>query len=239
MPIAKLRCDAIISYEIINSDKKDKILLLHGWGANKELMQRAFKDHLNDFCQIYVDLPGFGGSSIDVALDSTKYALIILEFLQAKNLNPNIIIGHSFGGKIASLLKCDMLVLLASAGIKNKKSLKTRLKLRFFKILKRLHINKLFKNYFLSKDAIGLNEFMYDTFKNVIKENFEYIFKNIKTPTLIFWGDRDEATPLKNGLKINKLIKNSKFYPLKGDHFAFLHHSDFIANKIKENYKND
>ncbi|EKI5323702.1 alpha/beta hydrolase, partial [Campylobacter coli] len=52
-----------LSYEILNQDKKKSLLILHGWGANKELMKQAFSKNLNDFCQIYLDLPGFGNSS--------------------------------------------------------------------------------------------------------------------------------------------------------------------------------
>ncbi|EAL7184363.1 alpha/beta hydrolase, partial [Campylobacter coli] len=30
-----------LSYEILNQDKKKSLLILHGWGANKELMKQA------------------------------------------------------------------------------------------------------------------------------------------------------------------------------------------------------
>ncbi|EAJ5525008.1 alpha/beta hydrolase, partial [Campylobacter jejuni] len=52
--------------------------------------------------------------------------------------------------------------------------------------------------------------------------------------SLIFWGKSDEATPLYCGEKMHELLKNSTFYPLEGDHFFFLKHSAFIAQKIKE-----
>ncbi|EIQ2344847.1 alpha/beta hydrolase, partial [Campylobacter coli] len=39
-----------LSYEILNQDNKKSLLILHGWGANKELMKQAFSKNLNDFC---------------------------------------------------------------------------------------------------------------------------------------------------------------------------------------------
>lgn len=223
-----------LSYELINQDKKLKILILHGWGANKELMKQAFEKKLDSFCQIYLDLPGFGKSSIEEALNSYDYALIIKEFLIQKKLDIDIFLGHSFGGKLSTLLcqENQILILLSSAGIVPKKSLKTKTKIYIFKFFKSLGLNSFYK-FFASKDVAHMDSLMYETFKKVVDENYEAIFKNQKAKTLIFWGSDDKDTSLKSGELIHSLIKNSKFYPLDGDHFFFLQHSDFIAKKIK------
>ena len=52
-----------LSYEIIGQNGVKNILILHGWGANKELMKSAFSKYLNQFNCVYLDLPGFGLSS--------------------------------------------------------------------------------------------------------------------------------------------------------------------------------
>ena len=75
---------------------------------------------------------------------------------------------------------------------------------------------------------------MYETFKNVVDEDFESEFAKSKSRALCFWGIDDTATPLYTGEKIAGLIKDSKFYPLKGDHFFFLQHAQFIANEIEQ-----
>ena len=61
--------DFDISYEIINKDAKKDLIILHGWGANKELMKNSFGSGLKDYRHIYIDLPGFGKSSNDYILD--------------------------------------------------------------------------------------------------------------------------------------------------------------------------
>jgi pimeloyl-ACP methyl ester carboxylesterase len=75
---------------------------------------------------------------------------------------------------------------------------------------------------------------MYETFKNVVDEDFEGSFAKSQSKALCFWGKEDTATPLYTGEKIAELIENSAFYPLDGDHFFFLTHKDFIAQTITE-----
>ncbi|MDR0467496.1 MAG: alpha/beta hydrolase, partial [Campylobacteraceae bacterium] len=106
-----------ISYKLLNLLEQESILILHGWAANKELMENCFKDSFKKYCHIYVDLPGFGNSSIEKPLDSVEVKSIIEKFLDELGKKPKIIIGHSFGGKIATLLDPQVLVLLSSAGI--------------------------------------------------------------------------------------------------------------------------
>ncbi|MCX2683601.1 alpha/beta hydrolase [Campylobacter sp. MIT 21-1685] len=225
-----------LSYELQNTTKPE-ILLLHGWGANKELMKQAFEKVFNNFSQIYLDLPGFGNSSIEEPLTSDDYADIVYEFLQTKNFYPQIILGHSFGGKIAALLiqklrQTTKLVLLSNSGILAKKTLKVRLKITLFKIVKHFGLGKLYR-LFASEDAKNLNPLMYKTFKNVVDEDLSARFAKITNKTFIFWGMKDKATPLESGEKMHKLIVQSEFYPLEGDHFFFFKYSDFIASKLQ------
>ncbi len=222
-----------ISYELVNANKEKCIIFLHGWGANKLVMKNAFSSLFDDFKLVFIDLPGFGKSSIQKSLNSYEYALIVREFLQTLNLDIDCIVGHSFGGKIATLLKPNHLVLLSSAGILKQKSLKVRLKIKLFKVLKLFGFGKFYR-IFATKDVDGLSDVMYESLKKVVDEDFSKEFKTFKGEALIFWGKEDEATPLKSGETIHEFIKNSNFYPLDGDHFFFLKHSSFIAKTIKE-----
>ncbi|MDR2099299.1 MAG: alpha/beta hydrolase, partial [Campylobacteraceae bacterium] len=84
-----------VSYILLNQNQEKTILFLHGWGANKELMKNAFGNFFKDYCHIYVDFPGFGGSSINEAVNSYDTKEITEEFLRSINKTPQIIIGHS------------------------------------------------------------------------------------------------------------------------------------------------
>ncbi len=79
---------------------------------------------------------------------------------------------------------------------------------------------------------------MYETFKNVVDEDFEANFTDNKSKVaLCFWGKEDRATPLYTGEKIAHLLGDVPLYPLDGDHFFFLQHKDFIAQTITDHSK--
>lgn len=220
-----------ISYEILNLSSSPAIVFLHGWGANKEIMKKAFGKFLNDFKHVYIDMPGFGASNMHEDLYTKDYAEIMRLFLKEINITPALIVGHSFGGKVATLLKPANLALLSSAGIVTKKPFFVRFKIAIFKILKALGFGFLYK-IFATKDVKGMSKQMYETLKNVVNEDFTNKFKEYKGRALIFWGEDDSATPLKSGERIHGLISNSDFHPLKGDHFFFLLHARYISGVI-------
>jgi len=223
-----------LSYEIVNPNSDIGILVLHGWGSNKDIMRNCFKDSFRGYRQTYLDLPGFGKSDNgDLILTTQDYAYIVKIFLRAVGLSPTVIVGHSFGGKVAILLNPEILVLLSSAGIRVKKPLKVRVKIALFKLFKPIGISKL-RGLFIADDAKGMSHSMYETFKNVVDEDFEEIFARYNKRALLFWGKDDTATPPFTGEKIASLIKNSKLYILDGDHYFFIYHKDFIAKKIME-----
>lgn len=220
-----------ISYEIVNPANRDVALFLHGWGANKEIMKKAFSAYFKDFRHVYVDMPGFGASSMHGALATKDYAKIMKSFLNELGANPKIIFGHSFGGKVATLLNPEYLALLSSAGIVAKKPLWVRFKIALFKFLKLFGLGFLYK-FFATKDVKGMSKTMYETLKNVVDEDFSSKFADFGGKAFIFWGEEDKATPLKSGERVSRLIKNSEFHALKGDHFFFLLHARYIDGVV-------
>ena len=220
-----------ISYETVNPANKDVALFLHGWGANKEIMKKAFGAYFKYFRHVYVDMPGFGASSMHGALATKDYAKIIKSFLDELGASPKIIFGHSFGGKVATLLNPEYLALLSSAGIVAKKPLWVRFKIALFKFLKLFGLGFLYK-FFATKDVKGMSKTMYETLKNVVDEDFSSKFADFGGKAFIFWGEEDKATPLKSGERVSRLIKNSEFHALKGDHFFFLLHARYIDGVV-------
>ena len=226
-----------LSYEMVNPTAKESIVVLHGWGSNKEIMKQAFGKELKEYKHIYLDMPGFGASANEMILTTKDYGKIVELFLETLSVEPLVVMGHSFGGKVATLLNRPYLVLLSSAGVVTEKPWSVKLKIATFKFLKPLGMKRI-RELFVAPDAQGMSHEMYETFKNVVDEDFEAQFAKSKSETLCFWGIDDTATPLYTGEKISKLIENSKLYPLEGDHFFFLKHAKFIANKIEKRLKN-
>ena len=227
-----------LSYELVNPTQEKVLLVLHGWGSNKEIMKQAFAKTLPEYKHIYLDMPGFGKSNNDMILTTVDYGHIVQLFLDTLGVKVSIAMGHSFGGKVSTLLSTPCLVLLSSAGIVTVKPWSVKVKIATFKLLKPLGMKKI-RELFVAPDAQGMSHEMYETFKNVVDEDFEDAFSKSKSKALCFWGKEDTATPLYTGEKIAGLIKNSEFYPLDGDHFFFLKHKDFIAKTITEHCKDN
>ncbi len=239
-----------ISYSVFNPTYKGRantkvIVFLHGWGANKELMSDAFCKHNKQYKHIYIDLCGFGNSSNDYVIDSFFYAEVIGAFLSGILSEAEVLFGlagHSFGGKIATLVAQNYnaktkpkIILLSSAGIIELKSLKTKLKIGLSKIFGLVGLG-IVARLLRSKDANNLSENMYEILKLVIKEDFSDIFAKTKNDVLILWGKKDSATSIESGLKISKLITNSEFVSYDGGHFFFLdnNNKENINKKIEQ-----
>jgi len=224
-----------ISYEIVNPEAKVDLIVLHGWGSNKNLMKQIFAPYMKGFRHIYIDLPGFGNSTCCCAMKTTDVARMVELFMIHINASKDIIIGHSFGGKVALVLEPKVLVLIGSAGIYIPKSFKIQAKIALFKTLNVFGFTKL-RSLFVADDAKELNEYMYQTFKNVVNEDFSDDFAKYNGKALLCWGKEDTATPLSSGEKIHTLIKDSKLEVYDGDHYFFMKHGEDISQKIEATF---
>lgn len=223
-----------IAYDVVNPSATKTIVFLHGWGSNKEIMKQGFSNRLSAFKHIYIDMPGFGKSSNPIVLTTDDYAHIIKLFLEKMNhphMSELAIAGHSFGGKVATLLEPKYLILLSTAGIVESKPFKVRAKIKLAKIMNALGLGKITKA-FRSSDVNQMSQNMYETFKNVVNEDFTQHFINYKGKAFVFWGKEDQATSLKSGETIHGLIENSEMVSYNGDHYFFLQNSDDITKRL-------
>ncbi|MGD9555156.1 MAG: alpha/beta fold hydrolase [Arcobacteraceae bacterium] len=221
-----------IAYDIVNPTAEKTIVFLHGWGSNKEIMKQAFATTLKNFKHIYIDMPGFGKSPNNTVLTTQDYAHIVHSFLEKTTHHlPLTVAGHSFGGKVATLLNPQTLVLFSSAGIVEEKPLSVKLKIKLAKLLNFFGLGKITKA-FRSKDVNQMNQAMYETFKNVVNEDFTQVFESYKGKAFVFWGKEDCATSLSSGEKIHALIQNSEFVSYNGDHYFFIKNAHDITQRL-------
>ena len=98
--------------------------------------------------------------------------------------------------------------------------------------LKQEYYHQKLLKIFGSKDYQSLPKSMHKTFKNIVNENLIYYLKNIESEVLLLWGKLDTATPIKDGYKMNNLIKDSALiiFP-KGNHFSYLQYP-YLTNQI-------
>lgn len=233
--------------------KKNSIIILPGWGDTRNTFLFLI-ENLKEYFTVYcIDYPNFGKSSpLLEEWTIYDYASLIKNFIQENNLENSIVIAHSFGGRIISILegkenlKFKKIILIDVAGIR-RKSLKRYLKGKLYKLLKKITIflkrkdlEKKLENFFSSQDYKDLPIAMKKTFQNIIKEDLRKYYKRIESETLILWGEKDEDTPIKDAYTLRKIIKNSGLIVFKNaHHFSYLEKQKEVLCILLEYLKKD
>ncbi len=210
----------MFSYKKTGDGKE--IILLHGWGSTKETFDNICEHLKDEFTCYQIDLPGFGESKIDKPMSLDDYTNLLREFILDNNINKPIILGHSFGGRIAinyaSSYEVEKLILVDSAGIR-RFNLKVYLKIKFYKLMKKLKI----KNNLGSTDYKNSSSVLKGTMNKIVPIDLRNKMKMINCETLILWGSLDSTTPLKDGIEMNRLINNSLLIKIPdAHHFPYI-----------------
>ena len=220
------------------------VVLLHGWGQNIEMME-PIGNRIKDKRVTIIDFLGFGNS------DEPKEAMTVydytdlLEKLFVKlNISNPILIGHSFGGRIAIIYatrnKTKKIVLIDSAGIKPKRTIKYYLMVYTYKIVSKIFKLPIFNIYendikklFGSTDYKNVSGVMQKTLVNIVNEDLTHLLKKIECETLLLWGEKDDATPVGDAYLMNKLIPNTRLFIYKDrGHYMYLDEISDVSKKI-------
>lgn len=228
-----------VNYEI--SGEGDAVLLLHGWASSLR-PYRALMDQLSKkYRVIAVDFPGMGQSEEPKEpWDVDGFVDFVLAFLEQFEIRKLSLVGHSYGGRVIIKLAnrdlpfvIDKIVLIDSAGIKPPASKKKSLRQRVFKVgkwfLSLKPIAKLFPTAleklrvkFGSADYAAASPMMRQCLVKAVNEDLTHLLPGIKAPTLLVWGDRDTATPIRDAQLMEKTIPNAGLAVIPGTgHFSF------------------
>lgn len=221
------------------------VVLLHGWGANIQLFDGIFRQLSAAYRVIGMDLPGFGKSEEPkTALDLNGFCDFVLAFL--KTVCPEetevIFLGHSHGGRITLRLlsrgstgiQCPKAVLVDSAGIVPEKAPKQKRRIALYHFCKQVLVrtgaaarhpesmDRLQKK-FGSADYSAASPLMRESMVKNVNTDLKDEMPAITIPVLLIWGDRDTATPLKDGQEMEKRMPGAGLAVIKGaGHFTFL-----------------
>ena len=227
--------DLNINY--IQYGKGKDIVLLHGWGQNIEMM-KPIGDNFSDRFRITIlDLPGFGES--DEPKNTWKiddYELLLEEFIEKLKIKKPIMIGHSFGGRLAIRYSArntiEKLVLFGSPCIRVQEALP--LKVRLLKSLKKLpgmdSIGEYMKKYIGSRDYKAASPVMRQTLVEVVNEDLSKYAKEIEEPTLLIWGENDTEAPVAEAKELEKIMLDAALIILPGTHYAYLENLQQVIN---------
>lgn len=245
--------DILINNLKINYIKKEvgsktNIIFLHGWGANINVFMPVINEVSKKYNVYAIDLPGFGLSQEPPKEYMVEdYSKIIFEFIKKLKLENVILIGHSFGGRVIIKLvgslkyKPKKIILIDSAGIKPKRTLKYYIKVYSYKFVRNVlkiifgkekstKIIEKYRSKVGSEDYKNASNVMREVFKNTVNEDLRVYLPNIKVPTLLIWGENDTDTPLSDGRIMEKMISDSGLVILKdAGHYSYLdNYNQFI-----------
>lgn len=198
----------------------ETLLMIHGFGANRDNWLRFARHFTQRYHVIALDLPGFGESSKpDARYDVASQAARLNAFAKALQLDRLHLIGNSMGGHIAALHAARhpeqvlSLALLDNAGITSPR------KSEMFEMIERGQPNPLvvrqaedfdrlmsfvfvtppplpdsLKRHFAEQSMA--NQAHYDKIFAQLREHYvplEPELPKIQAPTLLLWGDRDRV----------------------------------------------
>lgn len=192
------------------------IIFLHGWGGDSNQFLTFTNLFLSNYTVYLIDLPAFGKSKIDTVLSLEDYSNIISDFVKGIGIDNPIIIGHSFGGRIAlKMLEMNMnykTILISTPGF-DLRSLKTKIK---------LILNKLFKIKFPSYDYKNANTIRRLIMNRCLQDTKKLDFSKINQNIIIIHGTKDKTVKPKVARMMKKRIKKSQVIWIKGEHFPYL-----------------
>jgi len=225
------------------------IVILHGWQSSKEKWNKVKEIIEEKGVKVIIpDLPGFKPETkLDYPWNLSDYLDWIENFIEEKKnlgdlIEPFFLLGHSFGGRVSIKLalnhpeKLRGLILVSSAGIRNKKMLASKLillnKLSFLPGY--LLLRKAFYKFVIRRtDYLRVEGVMKETFKKIIKEDLSVFLSKIKVKTLILWGKKDKVTPVSNAYLMKKKIEGSELKILENiGHTPYLEDPKTLANEI-------
>ena len=218
-----------LSINYIQYGEGNDIVLLHGWGQNIEMMRPIGDNFQNRFRITILDFPGFGESEEPKeAWTIDDYELMLEEFLKKVNVKKPIVIGHSFGGRVAIRYSArnpiSKLVLFGSPCIRIQEELSLGVKmLKKLKTLPGLNgLGEYMKKFIGSRDYKAASPIMRQTLVNVVNEDLSKFAREIEEPTLLIWGTNDTEAPLNEAKELEKIMLDAALITLPGTHYAYL-----------------
>ena len=198
-----------------------------------------------------LDLPGFGGSELPENVWGVgEYADFVGNFCKKLALQPDILVGHSFGGRVIirgmaeKVFTPRKIVLIASAGLAAERTLKAKLflvisrlgKIGLFLLPRAIQENLRRKWYGItgsSDYANAHNPILKGTFLKAIREDLASAARSVRVPALLVWGKQDMITPLSEGRRLHTLILGSRLEVIEdAGHFVHQEKAAEVAKLI-------
>lgn len=180
-----------------------RVLALHGWGRRGNDFARS----LADFDALAVDLPGFGATPPpSEVLGAEGYAALVTPVLALFD-EPPVILGHSFGGRIAVCLaaahpeRVGSLVLTGAPLLRFGPGRKPSLGYRVIRALNKARLvsddrMEQVRRTRGSSDYRAASGVMRDILVKVVNEDYGSQLRELRSRVVLLWGANDDEVPV-------------------------------------------
>lgn len=210
------------------------IVWLHGWGCDGSIFLPVAK-LLPSSRNVLTDMRGFGKSDLlpDDGWSVADYAEDLFRFFNEQGISRATLVAHSFGCRVATVFAAlhpesvERMLLFAPAGIR-RFSLKRQWRVMCYKLSRSKNKGHASADYLACP-----NRAMRRTFVKVVNEDLSRYAKRVVCPVLLVGARGDDAVPLWQVARLNKLMKRSVRVEIEGDHFALFRSPRAFAQTVE------
>jgi len=226
----------------VYGDGSPNVLALHGWGRRG----RDFSAVLEGFSGIAPDLPGFGATPAPTGvIGADAYADIVSGLLDSFD-GPPVLVGHSFGGRIAVCLAAkhpDRVGPLVLSGVPLVRLQTHRTPAIGYRLVRWLNRIGIVSDRRLehekrrrgSADYRSATGVMRDILVKVVNESYESQLSQISNPVRLIWGAEDTEVPVAVAEAAQPLIEEATLEVLPGvGHFVPVQAPDALRHAIED-----
>lgn len=219
-------------HETFGTGEDDTFVWLHGWGHTHNSLSRLAQLFSSQGKHYLFDLPGFGKSAkLADGAGTLDYADDLAKELKSITDRPCILVGHSFGGRVAVQMaahhgeQVKAIILIGGAGLQRRRSITHKIRafaLRTLGMLARLcdslfksNLRQAYSNKFGSADYKAAGE-LRPTFVRVVNEDLSNEARSAECPVLLIYGAEDNEAPPEIGRKYESLMQSAAYHEIEG-----------------------
>ena len=196
-----------------------QVVWLHGWGRSSADFEAAAELLAHDaIASVALDLPGFGASPLPEAPGGAAlYADLVAPALTQLGSGPVVLVGHSFGGKVATILAATRpdvvkgLILTGVPLVRRETTRRTPLAYRLVRVLHRRGMIsdariEAARQKYGSSDYRHATGVLRDILVVSVNESYESELAQISAPVDLVWGADDHDVPVDVARRASALL---------------------------------